>query len=590
MPQRRLLQATTPIDDGTFILTEFQGGERLSGAFEYKLNFISTVGDIDPFVLLDQPISLQMNHAEYRPRFFNGIVHGLTRLKETNQKLSHYQLLLRPWFYNASLNKNCRIFQKLTVAEIFHEVVKDFSFTSDRFCFKLKSALPKIAYCVQFNETAYHFLSRLLNEAGLFYYYTHTQNAHQMIIVDDVMSLPSYDSDVILFNGNDHRQHLDAWQSIDKMNATSLSAVDYHYPNPNDDLMMHMKNKVTEVNTAESKGFLRDFSYPGYYKTKAQGKKSLTIKQNACTILANYCKASGNYRDFMAGKRFKINDQAVEQQCYYITEIKHHAYDRSYFVDDAAINDDHKLSKSNLPQYYHNSFNCLSTNQAFSRSFAYQRPIARGYQTAQVVGAKGDDLFCDMALSNHPSLGQVKVQFYWDRQGKTDEKCSRWIRTTELLANNGFGSQFLPRMGSEVVVDFTHADPDQPVIIGQTYNRYCLPPFELPLKASISGFKSHTLGSVDSNACHILAFDDATQQEKFIMKASKDYIFSAKHNVGQSISHQAMISIASNQSIESQTLRYVFKGHQKIEIKAGAAHIKMLPGNLSINALAINLN
>jgi type VI secretion system secreted protein VgrG len=213
---------------------------------------------------------------------------------------------------------------------------------------------------------------------------------------------------------------------------------------------------------------------------------------------------------------------------YVVTAVNHSAMDTSH-------------TNTARPSEYNNTFNCIPQSVTFRPPRVTPRAMVMGPQTAVVVGPKGQEIYTD-------KYGRIKVQFFWDREGKKDENSSCWMRVAEMWAGKNWGMVATPRIGQEVVVEFLEGDPDKPLVTGRVYNAEQMPPYKLPDKKNLSGVKSNsTLGGGGYNE---LYFDDSKGQELMNIHAQKDMNTLVLNNDTQAVNADREILVKKDQREE----------------------------------------
>lgn len=225
---------------------------------------------------------------------------------------------------------------------------------------------------------------------------------------------------------------------------------DYNFEVPSIDL------EVAAASRVEVGGNRRYelYEHPGDYRRKAQGEALAHIRLQEIESISQTVSGTSTCRTMAAGYRFALMGHKRQDlnQAYVITKVQHEA----------------KVSAS-AAESYTNEFVAIPHSVPFRPLRLMLQPVVRGPETGVVVGPKGEDIFVD-------KYGRVKVQFHWDRQGKSDENSSGWIRVAQPWAGKQWGTLFIPRVGDEVLIDFLHGDLRQPIVVGSLYNGEDRPP------------------------------------------------------------------------------------------------------------------
>ena len=428
------LKVTTPLGDNKLLLRAFRGDERISGLFEFSLEMVSEDNAIDFSAIVGKPVTVALSVGEGGTHYLNGIV-GRFVQEETNQRLTRYFANIHPWLWLLTKTSDCKIFQNKTAPEIIESIFSDLGFTDFRN--DLKSTYDKREYCVQYNETAFNFVSRLMEEEGIFYFFEHSSDKHTLILGDDAdahQTCPGLESTAVHFRQTlvDHTQDNTITRCMveEQVVSGAFAHDDYNFETPNTDLKVESQSDAPTYKVYE---------YPGGFLTKDAGEKRANLRLDALEQPRKIIRGDGFVRAFVTGHKFELKDhyRADVNQTYVLESISHAATQESYS----------------------NSFTAFPTDCPFRPQRVTPKPRLAGTQTAVVVGKSGEEIWTD-------KYGRVKVQFYWDQLGKNDENSSCWIRVDYGWAGKQWGGIFLPRIGQEVIVSYLEGDPDRPLITG----------------------------------------------------------------------------------------------------------------------------
>ena len=574
-----LLEVLTPLGEDVLILTHFSGEEALSCPFNFALIVLSERLNIDAQTLIGQPVRVGIfdSRADKR-RLFHGIISEFKKdniVTANHIKLRRYYLNMVPWFACLNHAKDCRIFQQQSVKTIFNAICHDFGV--HEFEFKLTKHYEPLDYCVQYNETHFDFLSRILEEAGIYYYFTHSTNNHTMVLVDDQSQLPLFAGTALLSNVHHTENHLYAWRESKAISPTMVSLNDYNYTHSQKNLNVQAPNIPLQTQNSTTKN-IRQYRYPGKYQKEAKGKKIAQQHLEAMKWQANINEASSNYLAFSPGLIFRLNTdsafrKAKEVGDFQILSVKHEAKDLTHI---SYHDTGYKEGGNNEPaQHYHNDL--IVINQKFNYVPAQKTPKPRveGLQNARVVGPKDNELYTD-------EYGRIKVHFYWDRYNPKNENASCWLRVAKSMAGNNWGSQFTPRVGAEVLVAFMGGDPDQPSVSATLYNGHNAPPFAKKEQQGISGFRAHTLGSSTITDAHELLFDDTPKKEKLVLSSQKDTNIKVLHDYTRTVNENETISV------KADILTKVLSGSS--EFNAKTMHLIVGNSSMVLDASGVSIN
>jgi type VI secretion system secreted protein VgrG len=379
------------------------------------------------------------------------------------------------------------------VPDIIKKVFADHG-TAD-FALELTSTYRKWTYCVQYRESDFNFISRLMEQEGIYYYFRHTEGHNTMVLTDSCskhVPCPGYEELAYIPPESLARpelEHISRWHFSREVQPGVYVHKDYDLERPSVDL------KTQKVLT---RGYTPSnyevFDYPGEYLQKADGEQYASVRIDELGTQFETANAVTNARGVAVGALFTLDKcSRADQNCEHLIVAANY---------DLEFSDYEALEGSGTS--YKCTFAAMSTKQQYRPKRTTPKPFVQGPQTAVVVGPAGDQIYTDQ-------FGRVKVQFHWDRLGKKDENSSCWIRVSHPWAGKGWGAVATPRIGQEVIVDFLEGDPDQPIITGRVYNAECQPPFGFPAGAVISGVKSDTHKGAGNNE---MSLDDTAGKER----------------------------------------------------------------------------
>ena len=385
-------------------------------------------------------------------------------------------MTLHPWLWFLTRTADCRIFQEMAVPEIIKQVFRDHGFTD--FEEALSGDYRRWTYCVQYRETDFNFVSRLMEQEGIYYYFKHESNRHMLVLSDSVSShdpFPGYEK-IPYFPPDEHlireKHYIHEWSISREIQPGTYALTEYDFENPKANLLV---KSAIDRNHAQSK--LEIFDYPGEYLTASEGDAYVRARIEELHAEYELTQGQSNARGLAVGSLFQLTDYPREDQNqeYLVVSATHEMESDAYSSGSAGGSED----------VYTCSFTALSSKQQFRAERTTPKPLVQGPQTAMVVGPSGEEIHTD-------KFGRVKVQFHWDRYGKKDQNSSCWVRVAQLWAGTQWGGIHIPRIGQEVIVEFLEGDPDHPIITGRVYNNDNMPPYGLPANATQSGIKSRS--------------------------------------------------------------------------------------------------
>jgi type VI secretion system secreted protein VgrG len=548
----RLLELETPLGKDALILTDFTGREAISQLFHYRLELFSENMAIAPEQLIGKPVGFHINSKAAPQRYFHGIVNRFCAGSTKFRAGRHYRIEVVPRLWMLTQSIDCRIFQNKTTTNILEEVFKKFNLNQYSIS-DIKASQKPRPYCVQYHETTFDFISRLLEEEGIYYFFRHEKNQHTLVLTDNINSFkPVSDQPIMYTTGSYLDNHISHWERQYNFGVGQWTQTSYDFEKPSTNLR---KSTTTLIDIAASKSYEK-YVYSGSdipsHETSPQSKLRMESED------AQYDKiiGTGHCPIFMAGTVFTLKTQGTDvadQEKYALMQVEHSAYDHTHMDGDTQ------------GQGYENHFICMPRSVAYRPSRTTKKPCIHGLQTAVVVGASGEEIFTD-------KYGRVKVQFHWDREGKKDDKSSCWIRVAQIWAGKQWGAIHIPRIGQEVVVSFLEGDPDQPLIIGSVYNAEQMPPYALPNNRTQSGVKSRSSKQGGTDESNELRFEDKKGEEAVYFHAQKDFTRVVEHDDSLEVKNdQAIVinqkrTITVNEGDETTTLK---KGNRSITVEKG---------------------
>jgi type VI secretion system secreted protein VgrG len=519
----RLLRLETPLGKDALLLLGFSGTEAISQLFDFQLNLVSerSVRKTVPLdALIGKAVTIHVGLAEG-----TRAIHGHVRRFGHNgadTRFDYYYAEVVPWLWFLTQTADCRVFQDKTVPEIVSQVCKEHGFLDLRL--DLARSYTKWDYCVQYHETDFNFVSRVLEQEGIFYFFEHTASKHTLVLIDAPGKHPPCPGQPVApFDPNvatgQRRDAVRGWQMEQAFRAGKYTLRDYHFETPAKTLQVGQAAKVNVVGN----GKFEMYDYPGEYAQRfnkptqrlgdvePEGQQVVKVRMEELDGQFLLVRGSSTCRAFSAGSRFELSPAppGVARGPWVLTAVEHLASQDSDFVSNFGV-----------AGGYSNGFTCVPQSSPYRPTRVTPRPVIQGPQTAVVVGPKGEEIFTD-------KFGRVKVQFHWDREGKKDENSSCFVRVAQPVAGKRWGASFWPRIGQEVVVEFLEGDPEQPIIVGTVYNGEQMPPYlgdgldpKHKNDNKLSGFKSNsTLGGKGYNE---LRFDDTAGKEQVFLHAQRN--------------------------------------------------------------------
>jgi type VI secretion system secreted protein VgrG len=387
-------------------------------------------------------------------RYFNGVANRITQ-GEITADFFNYQIEVVPQLWLLTRTSDIRIFQNKSIPEILGQI-----FTEQGLSFEthFESDYPQLEYMVQYRESDFNFVSRLMEEEGIFYFFRHGDGEHTMVIADSPTALPPVTGQVMVPFWDRNQSpvpecYITNWEHQYQFVSGKWAMTDYDFKAPSKDMLVSITSEIElpGINKYEV------YHYPGGYTERSDGLRKATVRMEEDETSHNTASGASYCRNFTPGHKFILTNHPAEAENgeYLITSVLHHV-----------------KSELGAPIAYSNSFTAMPTDMPFRPMRVTQKPVVSGVETAVVVGPSGEEIYTD-------KYGRVKVQFHWDREGKRNENSSCWIRVAHIWGSGGWGQILLPRIGEEVVVEFLEGDPDRPLITGRVYNAETMPPYPI---------------------------------------------------------------------------------------------------------------
>jgi type VI secretion system secreted protein VgrG len=517
----RVFWVTTPLGKDELLLEGFSGREEISRPFHFSLDLLSVNASIDPTAILRKPVSVSIKLADGSDRIIHGVAARFTQLGRT-EELTSYHAEIVPWLWFLSLSRDCRIFQAKSVVEIIKSVLDEYGdLEYDVRC--VGSYSPR-EYCVQYRETDLAFVSRLMEEEGIFYFFEHSDSGHKLILADDPSAIPDCAQKEVEYSGSPG-----GWTDEDVITSvvrehsvytTSVTLNDYDHLQPSLDLLS------SAVQTSDDE----IYDYPGKFTDTKAGERYASLRLEALSTTGERLRGTSQCRTFQSGHQFVLKDyfKAEPKKGCLLVSVTHTARGGGY------------RSRGDTA-HYGNEFECVPVEAPYRPPRATEKPVVRGSQTAVIVGPSGEEIYTD-------EHGRVKVQFFWDRKGKKDENSSCWIRVSQPWAGKNWGAVTIPRIGQEVIIDFLEGDPDRPIVTGRVYNKIQTPPYALPANKTQTGIKSRSSKGGDGGTFNEIRMEDKKGEELLYVHAEKDKRVIVENDRSEEVGHDESIDIGNDRA------------------------------------------
>ncbi len=525
---QRLIQLSTPLAKDFLLIERLRCSEGLNQLFHIDLEILHEEQiegfeptAVDAKALLGNPMTVSAHQPGDVTRYFNGICVSFSQGGRT-QRFSSYRAELKPKVWMLTQISRSRIFQNRTVPQIIEEVLEGYDFDNE-----IEGKFHPRNYCVQYRETDWDFISRLMEEEGIFYYFEHKKDSHRLILANTPRShraTPTSEKVTFVLERSEIEDKwipsIYQWRQDDRMFTGKFELRDFNFQLPTN---MHSVTRESMFDVGKNKT-LEAYDWPGGFakrfdaidpggkedpdrlmpifedreRTVALTTQEGDVPYKMTSGVADNCAITAGYKfNFIDHPSKQVNGE------YVVVSAVHDAMQTPFYISEERIGDPYVVN-----------FTCIPMATPFRPERRTPRPVVHGHQTAMVVGNPGDEIFTD-------KYGRVKVHFHWDRSDHNDQRASAWIRYGNLFAGNKWGSQFIPRVGQEVIVAFLEGDPDQPIIVGSVYNEQNMPHYELPKYKTLSYIKSHS--TPKANGFNEIRFEDKAKKEQVFVHSQKRY-------------------------------------------------------------------
>jgi type VI secretion system secreted protein VgrG len=528
----RSIVVTSPLGEDVLLFHSMNVSEQLGRLFQFDLDLLSEDPEIKLQDILAQNVTVRYLRPDGEYRYFNGFVNQFSQAG-SHGNLFVYRATLRPWFWFLTRTADCRIFQNKTVPDIIKEVFRDEGFSD--FEDTLSGSYREWENCVQYRETDFNFISRLMEQEGMYYFFKHEDGKHTLVLSDSISAhetVPGYE-EVPYYPPEEserrERDHISDWSLNQIIQPGAYALNDYDFKKPKADL--EVKSSVSREHDQSE---FEIYDYPGEYKESGDGEGYVRARIEELQSQHEEVQGAGNVAGLMTGCLFKLTNYPRDDQNreYLITSASYNLGPQEYESEGAGASD--SIFSCNI--------SAIDKQQAFRAPRITSKPLVQGPQTATVVGKDGEEIWTD-------KYGRVKVQFHWDRYGEDNENSSCWIRVSHPWAGKNWGAVAIPRIGQEVIVSFIEGDPDQPIITGRVYNDDNMHPYELPANATQSGVKTRSSKEGSPDNFNELRFEDKKGEEQLYIHAEKNQDNIVENDETTSVGHDRTEDVGNDETI-----------------------------------------
>ena len=545
------LSITTPLPDTSFAVSGVSGEERLSRPYRYTVALHSGTALLDPDSLLDQAVTVTLGDPSSAGRYISGIVHAVRQLPYSSAVLWRYELTIVPKLWFLGQTQDCRFFQQMTVPDIVEAILGKFGVV---YSSKLQGSYTARDYTVQFNKSYLHFVQRILEDEGIFYFFTHGNGSHTMVLADRNTAFQAVStSSVTLDESAGGFGVLYSWHH-ENSTALGVVRVDDYNPATGEPVPSGITGSETTILQASAASQRTHFTWPAVRGTTADAQTRAKWRMLAAEAAAQSFIGDGSVLGFVAGGKFTLandptnNGAAVD---YVIRSV-------SYQVSDTATGAG--AAGASAVSMSCSAFPAATT---WHEVPTISPPVMAGLYSAQVIGPSGEEIYTD-------DSGRIQVQFPADNQGDITTDKTIWVRVVQPWAGKGWGAQFIPRIGMEVAVAFLEGDVNRPVVVGALYNSSNTPIFAAADKNK-SGFRTQSTLNGGTSNYNELSFDDTMGSEVFFLHAEKDYTQEVENNKSVTVGNDETVTISGKKTdtVTGDHALTVSQGNLSTTVSAG---------------------
>ena len=536
-------------------VVHFNAQEAISSLYEYRINIACENAVLSLNDLMGRQASFHIRDDHGRQRTIHGAIYVVTQ-ETVGRRFAFYTFSLVPHFKWLQYRRGFRIYQNQGVPAIVRQVFEDAGLDSQSYRFDLKEQYSQREYCIQYDESEWDFVARLLEEEGIHFHFVQSERQPVMVIADHPAAFrplePQRDIKFQVSSGQaGDESTLQSFSTRHQVGYDQVTLNDYNYEKPRHSL-------ITSAQHGRSPS-LEHYDFPGRYKNAEEGERLSRISLARAKIASGTMEAKGSVSFLNSGAVFSMKQHPRDElnDDYLITELRLSGQQPQVLEEQSGSGS----------YQFESVVSCISATTEYRPPLNTARPSIQGSQTAVVYGPPGETIYTD-------SMGRIKVNFHWDRE----QQNSCWLRVSQTWAGNQWGAMTLPRVGQEVLVHFVDGDPDRPIVTGCVYHRLHKPPYSLPAHKTRTSFKSQ---SVPSAGCNELRIEDKKGQEQIFIQAQKDFDIKTLEN------HKTHVGADSHHLVENDLFDHV-KGDisqqagSDIKIKSDGGYHATLGGDRQV--------
>jgi type VI secretion system secreted protein VgrG len=549
--KKSLLDLTSTAEH-TLTAVRMQARETISELFQFEIEAVAT-GPIDARAMLNKPACAAVNHGDKPTRYFHGIVAEFGPIETSGVLDTLYRMILVPQLAQADIRSDCRLFFNKTAEDILKTIFNEAGVTKT--AFRLYSQPTPRKATAQYNETSLHFVTRLMEEEGWFYFFEHASDGHTLVVTNDNNGFTTIPGAALHLGPGTTAAELTELRKTEAFAPGKVSLRDYDHDVPS-------KNLKVDQNTILKHGGTTNrqvFHWPALTRETSQAKDRAKWRMEAAEAAVSLISGGGDMASLFAGGKFKLRDKAGAETLHVVREITHFA------------EDDSGSRRGGSASTYSNNFSAFANTVPWRQPMATARPRMEGLHTAIVLAPSGEEIHTD-------DQGRIKIRFFWDWREDATADNSDWVRVVQPWAGNQWGGQFIPRVDTEVAVAFMDGDPDRPIVVGGFYNGNDKPIFPVAEKTKL-GFRSRSVTKGGTDDFNEFSFDDKNGSEAVFLHAQKDMTTEVEHDQKLKVDNDRTVTIKGNETVTIE------QGNQTTDVKLGNISVKADAGAITVEAM-----
>lgn len=570
----RLLHFTSPLGDNVLLPEHLSGVEGVSELFRFQVDLVAAADTtIDPKNIIGKTVTVGINTDDSGTlRYINGVVASFELCGGGDDEFNNYRAYIVPSLWILTLNKNTRVFQNQTVTDVIKAVLSPYKISPS---VETSSTFTPMEYCTQYRETDFDFISRLMEQHGILYYFKHSQDDHVFTLQDVSSKL----ADCAIQNSFRYAPQTGKFEGFYDFVVQDFASKSTIVSGKHSiwDYSFIREKVVPDAGTsAATKGPLgangneqydyADSAAAYLKKPESDGKIGdlasffMNVRRDVSDAGTVVVEGKSNAIPLTTGFTFTMTEhpQSSLNTKYLLTRVEH----------DVKQTPSYRTRSKNVAAPYTNTFTAIPSSIPYRPPFTTEKPVVHGMHTGQVVTPSGEDSYMD-------KYGRVNVQFWWDRLRKANTPDNTLLRVAQSWAGKGWGTYFWPRVGDEVLIDFIEGDPDQPIVVGSVYNGINMPKYDPAGQYTLSGVLTRSSKNGGAANANELRFEDLQGKEQIFMNAERDYDLHVEHDWHTMVGNEQHTTITKNQfeEVDGDAHRLV-KGKELQEVD-GEAHLNV---------------